>query len=55
MEISNLSEIEFIIMINRVLNCMKKDIATIKKLKNAISEINNALEGIKCLLDEAEN
>ena len=59
MEASNLSNREFRVMIIRILNSMKKDLETIKReqmeLKNAISEINNTLEGIKHRLDEAEN
>ena len=43
----------------RVLNSMKKDIETItmdlSEMKNAISEINNTLEGIISKLDEAED
>ena len=48
MEASNLSDIEFRVMIIRILNSTKKDTETIKKdqseIKNAISEINNTLE-----------
>ena len=59
MEVSILSDIEFRVMIIRILNSMKKDIKTIKKdksgIKNAISEINNTLEGINSRLDEAED
>ena len=47
MEASNLSDIEFRVMIIRILNNMKKDEETIKKdeleIKNAIFEINNTL------------
>ena len=50
MEASNLSDVEFRIMIIRMLSNMKKDVETIKKnqseIKNAISKINNLLEGI---------
>ena len=48
MEASNLSA--FRVMIIRILNSMKKDIEIIVKdqseIKNAISKIGNALEGI---------
>ena len=48
MQLSNFSE--FRVMITRVLNSMKEDIEVIKKyqseIKNAISEINNMLEGM---------
>ena len=47
MEASNLSHIEFKVMIVRILNNMENGIETIKKdqaeIKNAISEINNTL------------
>ena len=59
MEASNLSDIEFKVMIISILNSMKKDIETIKKdqseIKNAISEINNTPEGIHSSLDEVED
>ena len=59
MEASNLSHIEFKVMIVRILNNMENGIETIKKdqaeIKNAISEINNTLEGINSRLDEAED
>ena len=49
-EARNLAGIEFRVMIIRTLNSMKKDIEIFKKdqseIKTAISEINNALEGI---------
>ena len=54
MEVSNLSDREFRVMIIRILNNMKKDIETIKKDQSEISEINT-LEGINSRLDEAEN
>ena len=45
-------------MIIRILDNMKKDIETIKKnqskIKDAIIEINNTLEGINSGLDDAE-
>ena len=48
MEVCNLSDREFRVMIIRLLNSMKKDIGTIKndqlQIKNAISEINNTLK-----------
>ena len=54
MEESNLSHREFRVMIIRILNSMKKDIEIIVKdqseIKNAISEINNTLEGINSRL-----
>ena len=57
-EASNLSDIEFRVMIIRILNSMKKGIETIKKdqseIKNAISDIHNTLEGINSRLGEAE-
>ena len=50
MEESNLSDTEFRVMTIRIFNSMKKDIEIIKKdqseIKNAISVINNTLEGI---------
>ena len=50
MEASNLSDVEFRLMIIRMLSNMKKDVETIKKnqseIKNAVSKINNLLEGI---------
>ena len=59
METSNLADIKFKVMIIRILNCMKKDIETIKRdqseKKNAISEVNNTLGGISSKLDEAED
>ena len=46
-------------MIIRILNSMKKDTEIIKKdqseIKDAISKINNTLEGIKCSLDEGDD
>ena len=58
-EAINLSNIEFRVMIIRVLNSTKKNIETIKKdqseIKNAISEINNTLKGIKSTFDESED
>ena len=58
-EVSDLSDREFRIMIIRILNSMKKGIETIKKdqseIMNAISEINNTLEGINSRLGEAED
>ena len=52
-------QIEFRIMIIRILNSMKKDIEIIKKdqskIKNAIFEINNTFEGINSRLDETEH
>ena len=46
-------------MFIRTLNSMKKGIETIKKdeseIKNAISEINDTLKGIKLRLDEAQD
>ena len=57
-EASNLSNIEFKVIVIRILNSMKKDTETIKKdqseTKNTISEMKNTLEGIKSRLDEAE-
>ena len=58
MDVSNLSDIEFKVMIIRTLNSMKKDIEMIKRTSHknkAIFEINNRLEGINSWLDEAEN
>ena len=56
MEVSNLSDREFRVMIIRILNSIKKDIETIKKdqsdIKNTIFEINNTPEGINGRLDE---
>ena len=58
MEASNLSDIEFRVMITKMLNGMKKDIEITKKdqseIKNAMPERNNTLEGIKSRLDEAK-
>ena len=57
MKASNLSDREFRVMIIRILNSMKKDMETIKRMseiKNAISEINNTLEGINSRLDEVK-
>ena len=49
-------QIEFRVMITRILNSMKKDMETINKdqseIKNVVSEINNTLEGINSRLDE---
>ena len=49
MEASNLSDVEFKVIIIMMLNGMKKDIETIKKnqseMKNTISEMKNTLEG----------
>ena len=54
MEVSNSSDGQFRVMIIRVLKNMQKDIETIKKdqseRKNAMSEINNILEGINSRL-----
>ena len=59
MKVNNLLVIEFIVMIIRILNNMKKDRETIEEeqseIKNAISAINNTLEGINSRLDEAED
>ena len=59
MEVNNLSDRQFRVMILKIHNSMKKDIETIKKdqsdIKNAISEINNTLEGINSRLDERED
>ena len=59
MEASNLSDVEFRLMIIRMLSNMKKDVETIKKnqseIKNAVSKINNLLEGINSRLHEAED
>ena len=59
MEASNLSDVEFRIMIIRMLSNMKKDVETIKKnqseIKNAISKINNTLEGMNSGLGKAED
>ena len=56
MEASNISDIEFRVMIIRILNNTKKDTETIKKdqseIKNGLSKINNTLEGINSRLDE---
>ena len=56
MEASNLSDIEFRVMIIRILNSTKKDTETIKKdqseIKNGLSKINNTLEGINSRLEE---
>ena len=50
MEECNLSDTEFGVMIIRILNSLKKDIESMKRdqaeIRNAISEINHALEGI---------
>ena len=55
MEVSNSSDIKFRVMIIRILKTWKRQ--KIKKdeseIKNAISKINNTLEGIKSRLDEA--
>ena len=59
MEANNLSDREFRVMVIRILNSIKKYICieSINKnqseIKNAISEINNTLEGINSRLDEA--
>ena len=54
---SNVSNIEFRVMIIRILNCVKKDTQTMKyghlEMKNAVSQINNTLEGINSRLHEA--
>ena len=59
MEASNLSDRDFIVIIIRILKCMKKDIETIKQdqseLKNAVSEISNTLEGINSKFKEGLN
>ena len=58
-EANNLSDIEFRIIIIRILNCMEKRYRNHEKcqseIKNAILEINNTLGGINSRLDEAEN
>ena len=46
METSNLADIKFKVMIIRILNCMKKDIETIKKDQ---SEIRNVILKITIL------
>ena len=50
MKANNLPDMQFRVMIIRLLNSMREDIETFKKgqseNKNAISEINNTLEGI---------
>ena len=59
MEASKLSDIEFKVMIIRMLKSRKKDIETIKKdqteIKNAMAEINDTLESINSRLDRAED
>ena len=59
MEASNLSYIEFRVMIIRILNSMRKDIETIRKdqseIKNAVSKIYITPVGINSKLDEAED
>ena len=58
MEASNLSDIEFRVMIISMLNSMKKKHRKHKKgqvINNAISELNNTLEGINSRLDESED
>ena len=57
MEVSNLSDTEFKVMVIRILNSMKKDIETMKnnqaQMKNSIYEMKNTLEGIISRMDEA--
>ena len=52
-------DIEFKVMIIRMLNSMKSDTETIRKdqpkMKTTISEINNTLEGISSRLDETDD
>ena len=58
MEVSNLLDREFRVMIMRILNSIK-NIEIIKKdqseIKNAISDKNNTVEGINSRLHEADN
>ena len=58
MEASNLSDIEFKVMVKRMLNNTKEDIETIKKnqseIKNTIFEMKNILEGINSRLNKVE-
>ena len=58
MDISNLLNVEFKVMFIRMLNSMKKDRKHKKSqlvIKNALSEINNILEGLNNRLDEAKD
>ena len=59
MKASNLSYIEFKVMVIKMFNSMKKDIEMIKEgcleMKYMISEMKNTLEGINHRLDEAED
>ena len=56
-ELSNLSDREFRVMIIRILNSMKKDRnhKNGSEMKNTIPKINNTLEVINGRLNEAEN
>ena len=58
-EASNLSDIEFKVMVIRMLNSMRKDIETIEKnqseIKSTIPEMKNTLKEIHSRLDEAED
>ena len=58
-EASNLSDIEFKVMVIRMLNSMRKDIETIEKnqseIKSTIPEMKNTLKEINSRLDEAED
>ena len=58
MEASNLSDIEFKVMIIRMLNSMKKNSNHKEgsvRIKNAIYETNDTLEGVNSRLNEAED
>ena len=53
------SNIQFKVIVIRMLNRMEKDIETIKKnqseVKTTVSEMKNTLEGINSRLDEERN
>ena len=59
MEVSNLSDTEFKVMVIRMLNSVKKDLETIMKdqpeMKNIISERKITQEGRNCRMGEAED
>ena len=59
MEASNLSYIEFKVVVIRMLSSMKRNIKIIKKeqpkIKNTISEMKKTPEGINKRSDEAQN
>ena len=58
-DVNNLPDREFRVMVIKILNCMKRHRNHKRKdqsgKKNIISEINKTLEGIKSRSDEAEH